>query len=407
MSTLGNMRTFVRSARAPLFFAGGMASAQLVSAIFFVVAARYLGPVRFGELAACYATATFLAVGLDLGESSHAVRDIAAGGGDIASFHVRFAGSRGGFLLLVASVGGLLSIRFGFVGFAIILSSLMAAQNFFVAPLRVKADAVRLSVCYILEKLISLLLLAFFTTRYEVGPLDAVIALCGGLVFSLVFCFHFWPWRDVISCLRLSREAWAGGRHMGSVSILSRAMALDVVLLTAVGSKATAGSFAAISRWGSPFTLYAQSMAQFSFPSMAAAKSGREALLYLRNVQMLLIPASLLLVGMAMASPIMVDLLLGAAFSDSWPALSILCIGVLASMYSTSYYVFIQARHLERYSTRVYGRAVALQLVLLLPVSHVWGAAGASLCFSLGQIALLMGTRKIVCRDLLKEMHNG
>ena len=386
------------SARAPLSYAAWMGVAQLISLIFFALVARRFGDVANAELITCYTFAAFIATIVDFGEATNSVRLLVENDGRFSRTYVRYAGARLALVMTLVVLGLAIAIVHQPTGYAIALGTLMSAQTFFIAAVRVHAGAFRLALCFVVEKLVTLGLFLFVPREY-IGTYTPILFICCGLTVSVLICFPYWPLRSVLNRIRWSSLAWHGGQHMGVATIISRIQQMDVAVLTLAGAKASAGAYAAVNRWNAPFNLYSQSVAQYMLPQYTNAQTPEQARRLLRQTNLLLAPASLVLVALSLVSPWVVTTILGSQYSHAGPALSVLCFGALVGMYAGSYYTFVQARHLDKLAVPVYAVATIVQFVGLYPAVKLWGAAGASACFLVGQIILALGCRRLTQRD--------
>lgn len=384
----------VRASRQPLSYAGFMGIAQVLSMAFFLIVARRQGPSTTAAFMSSYVLAAFISTFIDFGESTNAVRILAASRGRFGRRYVRYAGAR--FLLcLTLTAAGLLVAQFNpFIGLALALGSMMSMQVFFIAAVRIRTGPARLAACFIIEKCISIAAL-YLIAPNDLSTYQPMYFLCIGLLANVLICMLYWPMKQILRSARPSRAAWYGGQHMGVATIINRVQLMDVAFLTACGPRSIAGSYAAVNRWSAPFNLYSQSVAQYMLPHYTAADY-HTARGLLRRTNFLLAPASLVLVAVSFLSPVLVGVLLGPKFDDSVLALSVLCYASIAAMYASSYYVFVQARQLDHLAVRIYTISTIVQFALLWPAVHYMGSAGASFAFLAGQTVLMIGCRRLV-----------
>lgn len=396
---LSRIRRLAGSAAAPLSYAGFMGIAQILSTIFFALLARRQGPSATGEFIACYSVAALFATFVDFGEATNAVRILAATRGAFGRRYVRYAGARFFLVVLLTSFGLALGQLIPFVGYALALGTMMSAQTFFIAAVRIRSGPAKLALCFIVEKVVTIGVF-LFVPEAQMSTYTPALYICCGLLVSVLLCLTYWPVKQIMRNARPSRAAWYGGGHMGVSTIINRIQLMDVVAVSAFASKATAGTYGAVNRWGAPFNLYSQSVAQYMLPQYAKEATHAAAEPLLRRTNLLLAPAAFALVVMSFASPWLVDLVLGRAFQDSAMALSVLCYAYIAAMYASSYYVFVQARHLDRFAVKIYVVSTLIQFTILYPAVHFYGAAGASAAFLIGQAVLAMGCRRLVTRHM-------
>jgi O-antigen/teichoic acid export membrane protein len=273
-------------------------------------------------------------------------------------------------------------------GVTLILSALMAFQAFAVSPARAEQRVGLIAFTFLLEKSLSLVALLVTSHTARLSPVTLLAVLCCGLFFSLVPALRSWenvPWGTWRLWLG---NPWLGTRHLGYVSLAARVGSLDVLALSHLSGTAASGQYGAVSRWGAPFSLYAQSVSQIVVPDIVRAPSNRAAFRHLRLMMVLLIPAAGAAVIAAIFANEIVGTLLGKEFSSSSQPLRVVAIGMLATLANVAFYAYAQGRHLDVAVSRSYLTGAAVQAVSLVSLAPSLGATGAAIAFALGQTVI-------------------
>lgn len=183
---------------------------------------------------------------------------------------------------------------------------------------------------------------------------------------------------------------WSGALTVGAATSASGLQQLDTPVVAAVAGDGQAGFYSAVLRWTNPMTLLPTAFAGASLSQVAAARTGRE----LREVYfagLRLVPIQLVVGALLWAfADILVNFVLGPAYSESAVVLRILLIGTLPRMLCDPLFVTLQTRGAERWallSVLLYTCALMIGVGL---GGSIDGAAGAAVGWGLAQLVFLI-----------------
>ena len=394
-------------ARNSVVLTAGSATAQVVSAVTFLLAARQFGPILFGHVAAIYGVITFLARLLDFGAATQGMRTFARDekANDFWNLAISRIWLTAG--LFVLGCGGLvlgLDPMTCLVPFA---AAAITFELFACAPLQAKERFGWVATVMIVDKITALIVFVVLHNRVRTGlGLDLIIALSIGPMVGTAFAIMKWDKR-VSPFSRLPRTSpWRGAGHLGVGSLAIGLASLDVLVINWSAGAGAAGAYAAVSRWGAPFTLLAVGVSQAAFPAMIRAKDQREAMSTFWSAGRTLVVPIVLLGLLAVSAGYLVPLFLGAAYVDSVATLRMLAVALILMCASLPQITFLQARGQERSAAviLVLGTVVLFSsLVLLAPV---WGATGAAVAVAVSQLVVCGFTCLSMVRLGRKEMAN-
>jgi len=383
-------------------------AAQGASIVFYLLLARGLAPAVYGDSMAGVAAALFVAGTLNFGSNSHLVREITRGvlgSEDLAS---RIIG-RVGYSVVAGALVGVFGIvvsgqnwLFG-LGLALLTVSYHGAQLFLVAPLAMRR-LVLAGLVQLADKTIALVLAALmFSLDMVNGVLLPYMIAAGNFVSILTVLVMVFPlarskglgrrfnWSPSLIGLKLGLiNPWRGSASIGVSSVAFSMQQLDVSIIRTIAGAAPAGEYAAVSRWNQPASLVASSLGQAILPKLSSAGSVRGALW----VVMRLWPVNLAVIGCASvgfyyADPL-VDVALGAAYSQSSGALKILMAIIPLSFFSNQLFTLLVSQRLDRLCAKYVVAAMIIGLASQPILALSYGSTGAAIGFGLGQVLLLI-----------------
>lgn len=368
---------------------GGLGAVQLVSAVTFILAARFLGPGDYGRAAALYGVAVFAATLLDFGAATQGIRTL-AGAGERSKFE-RVAPSRVwltiAFMVLgaCAFVAGLSPI----VCLVPVVAAGIAFEQFACAPSRARERFAWVSAVQIADKVWALGIFCVLQVGHLTdGDVALMIALATGPIIGSALALADWGSLRT-SLLRLPRTSpWRGSGHLGVAGLAVGSLSLDVQLMGWSAGHSVAGAYAAVSKFGAPATLWVSGVSQASFPAMIGANTIREAQSTLRSARRALLAPILLLVLLGASAGVLVPLLLGDAYASSVPTLRVFSVALIFVCLTQPVVTFLQARGQERVVGGILTLGAVVQLVSVVVFAQLWGAVGGAAAALLAQLVM-------------------
>jgi O-antigen/teichoic acid export membrane protein len=366
--------------------AGSLAFGQLLLGLTYIVAARHMDPAGLGLVATCFALSTIAATVFDLGLTTYLVREVAAGDLQMGRARALVAAKRRWLpvLVLPTVAASVLIVRSLPEGIALgLVGWLVWEAQTANALLRAREQFTRAASSQLTGRaagLVAVVGLLF------VGP--AELALSVGLALS--FAVEAAIDRTFLGAQRHADvgrpELWAVQRRSVSFGLAALAgigQQLDTPLVTAGGGLAAGGLYAGAGRLLGPLLFLSSSMALVGGPWLARARQDAAALrTEERRIAKLALVLSLGPLLAALVGPTLIPLLLGAAYTSSGPAFSVLAIGAAFSTINQGMAITLQNRGAER----PVGLGIGIGLVLGLAATYllaiaggpVWAAAGFS-----------------------------
>lgn len=393
------MRKASRSIRNSLFLIVGQGTAQIASALTFLILARSLDLAHFGILATLYGAALFLSILIDFGSSSYSTRELS-----VRPKSTKFAGqyrSRNILtsLAILLPITALLFPSFIEIAIAVCLSFVLAHERFISAPLRAAMNMGKLATVSAAEKL--LVLLATYGLAQS-GIINAAAFLTTSLITSLAGCVIIrLLWRPRYVAIVINPRSkrlvspFAGVKHLGLTSVAIGLQSLDSAVIALTAGASAAGLYAAVGRWTQPLGLVTQAVTQAAFSEMVSANRHADAFRSLRlHLGMLAVASVPLIVVFCLADELTM-FLLGPEYAGSTAVLQMLAGAVLFGVISSPLSSFLQARSDESFTSRVFLIAMPAQLALMCLLASLGGAGLGALAVLIiqGFLAITLSTR--------------
>lgn len=371
-------------------------TAQLVTAVLYIFTARTSAPSDFGLVVTSIALGTAAVGLLDFGTNSYWIREIAANRLGLPLLGKRLASK---LLYSVAALAAWTAITAALVPSSGLWLAGPVAMSIIVnqscqVPLRALGRGDLVAIAILLDKTMAgasfMLLLAAGTL-----PLTALwLSLSIGGILSALLCWQLTPHHSRPRlALRLSTNPWSASGHYGIAAVAMTAQSLDIPVLTLFGGTSATGTYAAVSRWTQPMSLFASAFSSASTPHIARAHTALEAWNSARKSIWLLGVAVALSLLTAVLAPIIVGAVLGPNYPGSVDVLRILAAATILSIANQPLYGFLQARGFDRQIASITLSSVFVQLTLVALLSgpmQATGAAISALCTQLLMLSLLL-----------------
>lgn len=387
-----------------MILTGGLGAAQVISAITFVLAARFLGPSAYGHVAALYGVALFSATILDFGAATQGMRTLARTG-ESSEFQ-RLAPARASLtaVFIALSVGALTLGVSPVISLLPLVAAAIAFEQFACAPSRARERFAWVSVVLMSDK-VSALILFCSIRAFDLldGDLALMIALASGPMVGTVLAIRDWD-HPCATLFKIPRASpWRGSGHLGVGGLAIGLQSLDIQLMGWSAGPAVAGAYAAVSKWGAPITLLASGVSQASFPAMTTASGSREAEATLRRAQKALLAPIVLLGIMVAIAGDLVPRVLGDAYTSSVPTFRIFAIAIIFVCVSQPLVTFLQARGQERRVGGIMAFGTAIQLGAVLLLARPLGPLGGAVAAATAQLAICLFIWRSVRSFILRE----
>lgn len=387
----------------------GLLLAQVLTAAFYLLAARAADPSAFGPVMATFGLTILLVQTLDLGLNSLTIRLLAEVGPGATS--AAFQETLGIKLLLLLAVlpawfvatsvlpgssDGMVRLSAtGYLGAAVLSGTLLV-------PAHAAQRMVPIALAAVLDKLTGLLALILLLAAGLRVDRAVALALLGGAALSAVFASGLVPRRSLrpswsrAATARLLRSSVAFGLA-GFAGQLQKA---DVAIVEGVAGPAAAGIFSGPARLIGPMGTLPNALSAALFPRVAGAPRDR---LIARDAQRTIVAVSganaLLLAGLALAAGPVVALVLGPQWLASVDVLRVYAIAMAVFSFNGPLAVLLQARGHERYVGQALVTTVLLGLVVTAVGGATAGAMGAALGFLVCQLLTLAAVLPRAIKD--------
>ena len=360
-------------------FAFGSVLAQAGSALLYVYAARLMGPAEFGLAVSAVAVAAWLTTLVDFGNASYVLRELSARRMSFDEAFSRLIGR-------VVALGALLPIA---VTFSLLDRSLIPAILISIAGIRLATLLVSsvlrglgaagtVVVLAVIEPVASLVCVLLLSTRQTtMDPQTFLLAVLAGAVIALIVGLRVTLKRHGDPAWNAT-FAWSDTRTFGVFGLAVGATQLDTPIVARGVSLDVAGEYGAISRWTRPITTLTQSFLFMAVPRIASANSWKDAVRSISTGFWVLALSLLGAMGLAIGAPFLVQTLLGPAYADSVGALRVLALAAVVGVPTQFMATFLINRGLDRPVAAVQVVATFIQLLLVVPLTVVWGTAGTS-----------------------------
>jgi O-antigen/teichoic acid export membrane protein len=372
--------------------AAALAFSQILVGVAYVIAARSLGPSRFGSYTTAIALSMAAVALFDFGLSGFIVRELASerltvGAVAVALRHKRHLAwsvvvpvSAAAFVIL-HNAAAAVSIGLAFVATweAQTLNGLLRSRHRFVAG----------SVGQIAGRTVVLGVVAGFAATGGNEALLAVGLLSGWAIEAAtdrVLLGGITPTRPAASLMRLQRRAVS----YGLTSLAASAQQLDTPLVAIGGGVVSAGLYAAAARLLGPLGVLSQSLSGVAGPWLARSQDS-EALLRQEERRVWIVTWVVALVPLlaTVAGPVLLPRILGRSYAASGRVVGILAIGCVVSALNQGAAVMLQGRLAQRWVAVGVAIGLAVGLGATLWFSSLGGAVGAAWGFTVSQLVIL------------------
>ncbi|WP_171041341.1 polysaccharide biosynthesis C-terminal domain-containing protein [Sinomonas susongensis] len=358
--------------------------AQGLLALLYILAARGSGPEALGSAVSAVALATAGVGFIDFGTNSHWVREIARGTLSLGEFSSRLTGK------IVAATGlaavwTTLMLLFDRNSLSWtagpIMLCLLINQSLQVS-LRAAARGELVAIAILSDRMVALSLFAVLTVAHFNGAAVIWVCLCCGSVTASVVGFRLTK-RTLRPNLRAAARInpWRGASFYGLATLANTSQALDLPVLSLAGGATAAGIYGAVNRWTQPMSLLANAFSTAAAPLISRAGNIVDAWKHLRKAMWMLAAAIVLSGGIAVASPLIIELLLGASYEDSIAALRLLAVATIFSIVAQPLSVVLQSLGRDRFVAGVLAGAVLIQLALVMALGSQLRATGAAISY--------------------------
>ncbi|WP_067948824.1 lipopolysaccharide biosynthesis protein [Agromyces sp. NDB4Y10] len=391
---------------------GGRVVAALLQAVSLILLARLVSPFEFGIFSVALGVLMVAQAAADLGISTFAIRE-------------RSAHPSSGLVAAALRLNNRLSAGLaGASALALALLALIEAEYLLILPLAVWAAAERnadawmgiavadrradvSSLALVVRRVATVLLFVGLSIAGTEPLLGYSVALAVAAVLSSAFARRWVHARLTepdarIPASEVLRSTWPYWLNTLGTQVRN----IDVVIVSAVAGGAQAGFYAVASRLTVPLRLIPTSLASAILPE-ASTRSGRNVVPLLSAAGGLVAAMSILYVGVALAVPWAVPLLLGNQYVPSVPVIQVVVVGLVFAALASVAAAILQGIGQTRY---VAGAAVTMSLacIVLVAVGSVAGGAlgaawGLILSFAIQAIALTIRLAVHVVRSARYE----
>lgn len=375
------------------------AFAQIVVAILYIVSARLSDPGEFGIAVVSIALSITIAGALDYGSNALWVRSLVSGALNFSTVKRRsrmkltviaIFGTAWGIALLVIAPSNALWLA-GPLAFC------TASAQAFQVPLRALRLGHFIATIALSDRLLAAGMFALLLYVDISATYSLCISLIAGGVANAAMSWAVTAKKHSTRGLGFERiNPWAGTRHYGISAIALSAQSLDIPIMSSLGAPSVAGVYGSVNRWTQPLGLLSSAFSVAAVPFVAQSKSVAEAYDKLRKGLGLLAVACFGCLGVFIAAPFIVELLLGVAYIEAVPVLRLLAVGTLAGILNQPMSTALQALGHDRVVSRVVVGAVGIQLVLVGLLTIPLGAVGAAIALVCSQFIMLGGLSVLV-----------
>ncbi len=363
--------------------------AQGASVLTFVFAARALGPAVFGPLSGAIGVAILAAGFADFGINGWAIRALARRPASVELFKetltakLTLAGLMAlGWLLISFATLGRSSLGLPIAMLAGYLLSLVVAGTLMV-PFRASENMSVVGLVGAAEKLVTLgvWLATYSLGRYRPEVILPLALLVGGWA-SVIVAAVLIPRRllalSTPSLLRIL-ELWRSSYSFGMVGVSAGILRADVAIVSAIAGPYASGIYAAPARITSFLVVIPASFSAAVFPRIARSSiDGTSRRNEVVSAAAMLAVMVLLLVGFAVAAPVVIPVALGPAYLSSVLVFRVYLLVVLINAANQPLLALLQAEGYEHYAGRVVVASAIVGLITIAAGAYIGGAAGGA-----------------------------
>ncbi len=383
----------------------GTALSQGLTAVLFILTARSSPVEIFGLVAASIATGMVAAGLLDFGFNSLLTRELASGRVELTEFWARAKAKAligAGLAAIWSAYGFLFDIHQ--VSSSLVFVFVLIFQTSLV-PLRAKSESTAITLLFISERMVAIVV--FFSLELLQVPESQalVISLLTGTGVAAALSILISRKRGVLKSAALPKIwPWRGTRGYGLSASANALQQLDLALLTLFAGPSASGIYASVSKWTQPLGIVANAFSTAATPFIAKAASIRDSIQETKKALWLIVVAcacSGLLVPLA---PVIVEVLLGAAYHNSIQVLQILAIGTIPAILNQVFAAGLQARGFDRQVAITNITGVILQLAFIICAAHAGGAIAGATAYCLLQFGVLITLTTVLSQKLKLEI---
>jgi O-antigen/teichoic acid export membrane protein len=381
--------------------------AQAASVLTYVLAARALGPSRFGLLLGLIGVAVLLSGFADFGINGWLIRSLAQSPASVGLFRQTLTSK-----LVVASALAAIWLAVSMVAFQHtwrFLPSLMLAgylmflvvAGTLTVPFRASESMLLVSIVGTVEKLVALAVWLILSAGRQDAATALGAALLVGAATSALVAAAFVR-RDLLALSMPSiRDVvflWRSSYNFGMVGLSAGILRADVAIVTAAAGSYAAGIYGAPARITSFLTIVPASFSAAMFPRIARLHAASESRRQDFIATLIVLGFMTLMIAiLAAAAPFVIPLALGDAYSASVTIFRVYLLAVLVNSANQPLLAVLQAESHERYAGRVVVASAIGGLVVIGVGANIGGAAGAALGAAAIQVFQLgMFIRKLV-----------
>lgn len=376
--------------RQTLFYSFALGIGSLVTGALFVISARTMPPDRFGIVSTALSIAMVAAGIMDFGTNSLWVREMSADRDSGRRVAERMRGKLIGTVVAGMCLAFILSRWLGtesalagvyFVGLVVAQMS--------VVPLRARVLPGKVVWCTVVDRTTAVVTMVL-TTAFALDPvlrLPAALS-CGSFAGALVALLSR-PGDAFRGSGWSIRFPWAGSTFFGLTNSVLAIQNLDQAVVFKMAGASAAADLGAVARWMSPIGLIGTALANTAGPIAAQASGIRSAWKMMKPAAIYVILAVVIGTGCSLASPWVVPLLLGQAYSGSIPVFQILAISATVTILNQPVASILQFRGYDRTVCWIMWCGVAVQFALLPPLVMLWGATGSAVASLVCQTFIL------------------
>ncbi|MCP1504238.1 O-antigen/teichoic acid export membrane protein [Curtobacterium herbarum] len=374
-----------------LMLAGATGASQVLVAVLYLLAARGVAPSQFGTTVSGIALGTAAAGFIDFGTNNHWTRELARRAMPNDVFVGRLVSKVGvaavAALIWCAVTGALFPGSHIWIAGPIALA--LVANQAYQVPLRSAARGELVALVIVADRVFAAVVFFALLAAGVATPAALWIALSVGSLGAAAVGWLLAPAEHRAVRPRF-QFPWRGAHYFGLTVVATSSQALDLTLLSTVAGSAAAGVYGAVSRWTQPMSLLAAAFSSALAPYAARSSDLRATWLEVRRAVWMPFAAIALAIVVFFAAPLIVDVLLGGAYSGSAAVLRVLALVVIPSIICQPLVVVLQSIRRDRFVAIVMLIAALGQLVLVAVFSGSAGALGAANAALIAQVFILV-----------------
>jgi len=371
----------------------GRLAGAVIQALSLMLVARWSGPQAFGLFSSIYGIAIVIQTVVDFGLTTHITRLRAAdpGSGDIGAA-LRLGRN---ITILTTVVGTGFLVAAGFVApslFPLVLLPLwMSSEKQVEAWLAVAladGNTWQNASSLVFRRIGALVVLV---AGYFLG-LDPVMTYVFGLaLFSLLaWALAYYMTDGVHSGATVPvRRLLKAGRPYWVNSLSVQARNFDVSIVALVTTPVAAGYYAAASRLTTPLRMVPTSFAAVLLPATTRSTRGN-ARPFIKAIAAMTALTTVMYVGLAVALPILVPVILGPSYEPASTVIQIVCFGLIAAAITSQFNALMQGWGYLRPVAVIATCTTVYCLVAIVVLAIPYGAVGAGIALASSYVIQLV-----------------